>query len=83
MKELTQADLTMATQMADAKYKAVSQDIQQANTQRNNIINQAIQQQFSLVGKQNEADLANKIAKESMNDPYKAIPQMVASYQEM
>jgi inosine/xanthosine triphosphate pyrophosphatase family protein len=38
LKELTQADLAMATQMADAKYKAVSKDIEQANQQRNAVI---------------------------------------------
>lgn len=48
LKELTQADLQMATQMADAKYKAISQDIAQSNQQKNQIISQAIQQQFSL-----------------------------------
>ena len=83
LKELAQADLSMATQMANAKYQAISQDIAQANTQRNSIISQAIQQQFSLAGKKAEAELANEIARESMNDPYKAIPQMIANYQEM
>jgi hypothetical protein len=83
LRELTQADLAMATQMADAKYKAVSQDIAQANTQRNAIISQAIQAQFALAGQRAEADLAREIAQESMNDPYTAIPQMYAQYQEM
>jgi hypothetical protein len=78
LKELTQADLTLATQMADAKYKAVSSDIQQSNTQRNTIISKAIEQQFSLAGKKAEIDLANEIAKEAMNDPYKAIPQLMS-----
>jgi len=83
LKELTQADLSMATQMADAKYKAVSQDIAQANTQRNAIISQAIQAQFALAGKKAEVELANEIVREAMNDPYRAIPQMIAQYQEM
>ena len=83
LKELTQADLTLATQMADAKYKAVSQDIAQANTQRNAIISQAIQSQFSLATKQAEADLAQQIARESMNDPYTAIPQLMQGFTDL
>jgi seryl-tRNA synthetase len=83
LKEVQQADLTMATNMANAKYQAVSQDIQQANTQKNAVIGQLIQAQFSMATKKAEADMAKEVAKEAMNDPYVAIPQMIAQYTEL
>lgn len=83
LKDVQKADLTMATQMANAKYQAVSQDIQQANTQKNSVISQLIQAQFSMATKKAEADMAKEVAKEAMNDPYVAIPQLVAQYQEL
>ena len=77
------ADLEMATNMAKSAYDAVSEDIANATAQKNSVISNLIQSQFSLATKQAEADMAKQIAQEAMNDPTIAIPQLVAQYQEL
>ena len=36
-----------------------------------------------MAGKIQEAEMANQIAREAMNDPYKAIPQMIEEYKKL
>ena len=82
-KTYLQADLTNAMEVGKAQFDAVSKDIDNALSQKNSVISQLIQQQFSLAGKEAEADLAAKIEKEAMNDPAKAIANVMATYAEM
>ena len=81
--KFTQADLDNATEMAKARYDAVSKDIENSRTIKNSVISNLIQSQFSLANKMQENELANQIAKEAMNDPYKAIPSMIEEYKKL
>lgn len=86
-KTYLEADLKNATEMAKSNYDAVSKDIDNALNQRNTVISNLIQQQFSLAGKeaemQMEADMNKKIAEEALNDPATAISNVMATYAEM
>lgn len=82
-KTYLEADLKNASEMAFNRYNAVSKDIDNARTIKNSVISNLIQSQFNLAEKQTEADLANQIARESMNDPYKAIPTMIEEYKKL
>jgi hypothetical protein len=82
-KTYLEADLKNATEMAKSNYDAVSKDIDNALNQKNTVISNLIQQQFSLAWKQAESELAKKIAQEAMNDPYTAIPQMIEEYKKL
>lgn len=82
-KTYLEADLKNASEMAFNRYTAVSKDIDNARTIKNSVISNLIQSQFNLAEKQTEADLANKIAKETLNDPYKAIPAMIEEYKKL
>ena len=86
-KTYLEADLKNATEMAKSNYDAVSKDIDNALNQRNAVISNLIQQQFSLAGKeaemQMEADMNKKIAEEALNDPATAISNVMATYAEM
>ncbi len=82
-KTYLEADLKNASEMAFNRYNAVSKDIENARTIKNSVISNLIQSQFNLAEKQTEADLANKIAKEALNDPYKAIPAMIEEYKKL
>jgi small-conductance mechanosensitive channel len=82
-KTYLEADLKNASEMAFNRYNAVSKDIDNARTIKNSVISNLIQSQFNLAEKQTEADLANKIAQEALNDPYKAIPAMIEEYKKL
>lgn len=82
-KTYLEADLKNASEMAFNRYNAVSKDIDNARTIKNSVISNLIQSQFNLAGKMQENELANQIARESMNDPYKAIPSMIEEYKKL
>ncbi len=82
-KQYLEADLKNAAEMAYNRFGAVSKDIENNRNIKNSIISQTIQSQFNVAQKQTEAEIANKIAKEAMNDPYKAIPQMIDEYKKL
>lgn len=82
-KTYLEADLKNATEMAKARYDAVSKDIENNRTIKNSVISNLIQSQFSLAEKMTENDMADQIARESMNDPYKAIPAMIEEYKKL
>ena len=55
-KSYLEADLKNAVEMARGEYEAAAQDIQNQNTIRNNLINQATQAQFNSLQSQQEFD---------------------------
>lgn len=82
-KTYLEADLKNASEMAFNRFNAVSKDIENSRTIKNSVISNLIQSQFSLANKMQENELANQIAKEAMNDPYKAIPSMIEEYKKL
>lgn len=64
-KSYLEADLKNAVEMARGEYEAAAQDIQNQNTIRNNLINQATQAQFGAL--QNRQNFADSVALKQMD----------------